>query len=182
MNNTQIKLLVLGIFILSSLMIISACQNEGQSCGYTSGVDCCEGLDCQNFQCIDTGSCSSGETKCGEVGYPDISGDVYYKCIAGTFISQGGIDGKCGYVDCGVTGDVCNYGSGCCSPYYICDSNTNKCKTDNEISCGDNICQSGETNDTCPSDCSKNISWMIYLIIGVLVALIIFASWRYFKK
>ena len=75
-----------------------ACATEGQSCGYSATApECCEGLDCQNFQCVKTGECSSGQTKCGIVGDPFTSGEVYYTCVDGTLKSQGRIDGKCGY-------------------------------------------------------------------------------------
>jgi len=76
----------------------SACQTEGQSCGSSTSGDCCVGLDCQNFQCVATGTCTSEDTKCGIVGDQDTSGDVYYTCVDGTFTSQGKVDGKCGYV------------------------------------------------------------------------------------
>lgn len=85
----------------SSCNVALTCNQEGYSCGGHSGTQsgqpCCSGLDCQNFQCVVTGSCSSGETKCGIVGDPDTSGEVYYTCVDGTFVSQGKVDGKCGY-------------------------------------------------------------------------------------
>lgn len=75
------------------------CASEGESCGYSATApECCAGLDCQNFQCVPTGECSSEETKCGIVGDPFTSGQVYYICVDGTFKSQGLVDGECGYV------------------------------------------------------------------------------------
>ncbi len=80
------------------------CNLKGYSCGgpsnLPSGQPCCTGLDCQNFQCVETGTCSSGQTKCGIVGNPDISGEIYYTCVSGTFKSQGKVVGKCGYSQC----------------------------------------------------------------------------------
>jgi len=82
--------------------LIEDCNSEGASCdgpsGTQAGQPCCSGLDCQNFQCVETGTCTSGEIKCGIVGDPYTSGDVLYECEEGTFISQGRVDGECGYI------------------------------------------------------------------------------------
>lgn len=74
---------------------LPTCKTEGQSC--TLASDCCSGLDCQYFQCVKTGVCSVGQTKCGIIGDPNTLGDVYYTCVSGTWQSQGKVDGKCGY-------------------------------------------------------------------------------------
>ena len=88
----------------SSCKAALTCNKEGYSCGgpshLQSGQSCCVGLDCQNFQCVKTGTCTSGQTRCGTVGDPDTSGDVYYTCVGGTFKSQGKVVGKCGYSEC----------------------------------------------------------------------------------
>ncbi len=88
----------------SSCRSALTCNPEGNSCGgpsnLQSGQSCCTGSDCQNFQCVKTGSCSSGQTKCGIVGDQDVSGEVYYTCVSGTFKSQGKVVGKCGYSEC----------------------------------------------------------------------------------
>lgn len=74
------------------------CAEEGASCGYSlTALECCSGLDCQNFQCVVTGTCTTGETKCGIVGNVNIVGELLYECVDGTFISQGRVDGQCGY-------------------------------------------------------------------------------------
>ncbi len=90
-----------GIDVCEKAGTTLACNPEGNSCGgpshLQSGQSCCTGLDCQNFQCVKTGGCSSGQTKCGIVGDPDVSGEVYYTCVSGTFKSQGRVDGRCGY-------------------------------------------------------------------------------------
>lgn len=91
-----------------------SCNNVGQSCGgpsgTTSGQPCCAGSSCQNFQCVSTGSCTTGQTKCGEVGYPDVSGPIYYTCVSGTFVSQGRVIGHCGVT----TLDSCTDNAGTC--------------------------------------------------------------------
>lgn len=79
----------------SSVWCSTTCKIEGQSC--VSASDCCSGLDCQYFQCVATGTCSTGAEKCGIVGDPNTAGDVLYNCVSGTWQSQGRVDGKCGY-------------------------------------------------------------------------------------
>jgi hypothetical protein len=103
--------------------IQASCNVLGASCGgpsnLPSGKPCCSGLDCQNFQCVSTGNCTTGQEKCGIIGNPNQAGKVLYKCVSGTWQSQGQLDGKCGYVACGGTDDSCSSNSDCCSP-LIC--------------------------------------------------------------
>ena len=91
------------------------CNLEGDSCGgpsnLPSGKPCCVGFDCQNFQCVKTATCSSGQTKCGIVGNINVNGDVYYTCVDGTFKSQGKVVGKCGYSQCQSGADSNNDGA-----------------------------------------------------------------------
>ena len=129
------------IFLLVLIPSISAvCVGTGMSCGtHADGTPlCCAGSNCQYFQCVATSSCSpNGIEKCGSTGEDGINnpGEILYKCVGGTWESQGRVDQKCGYEDCGVTGDSCSeFSGGCCSPYYNCENGNcvqddGKCKS-----------------------------------------------------
>lgn len=113
------------------------CIEEGNSCFLND--DCCPGLDCQYFQCVATGTCSNGEDKC--------EGEIYYLCQDSTWKSQGRVDGNCGYISCGVTGDSCSNNDDCCEP-LICDGGT--CGIEN----GDGIDECVVEGDRCFFDSS----------------------------
>lgn len=118
----------------------TSCQTQGQSC--TSSSNCCSGLDCQYFQCVATGDCTSGQTKC--------EGEISYNCVSGTWNSQGRVDGSCGYESCGVTGDSCDDNSDCCNA-LVCGGGLfgygESCRVDENGENGENGNGDGEEGD-----------------------------------
>ncbi len=144
------------------------CQKEGQSCGFTAGKDCCEGLKCANFQCIDEEKIECGNDICE---YSETKRSCPEDC--GEEPSCG--DGNC---DAGET-----YGASfCCSEDCEMPTGIENCE-DVLPTCGDNICNDVETCESCPGDCGecKNNLWL-YITGGVLIIGIAFFLYRYFRK
>ena len=114
-----------------------------------------------------SGDCSAGQTQC--------EGTTYNTCSGGNWISQGQVDGKCGYSS-GNSGTDCSSGQTKCvsTNYYTCSNGYFISQGEVDSYCG---YSSGGSDSGQNLDSILNwleLNWM--LVVGGLVGLIILKS------
>lgn len=150
--------------------VIVPCAKLGESCGYSaSAPECCSGLTCANFQCIE--SCNVGaQCKKDYDGKVCKSGDVYKKYKIYEYDSncncQYDHDSTEFYEDCkgqGCSNGVCESGP-VCEPGWECQDSTHKAYKNSdctwssvtycEYGCEDGVCKEEPGPGPCTNDCS----------------------------
>lgn len=115
MKEKRLTLFLAITLVLTLLSFVSAedCRVEGQSCGYAPGIDCCQGLDCDYFQCVDRNEIVCGDGICQ---YPETKTTCSLDCgeppICGNGICEAGETLGATYYcenDCGNNPDTFNW-------------------------------------------------------------------------
>jgi len=145
---------ILGVLLICGIVLISGCGTRCADectewkCNGTVYYDCVEQEDgCYNLinkgevegKCGYKKICDEGDTKCEET--------TYFECYGNQWQNMGQIEGKCRYSKC--PKPYINVGGECC----LDKDDNGICDKDEEPECGDRKCDSGETQDTCCTDC-----------------------------
>lgn len=129
------------------------------TCVSIKSVNCYDNSDCSGQICDKSGAwqtwsckteipvCTTGQEKC--------EGTTSYSCSNNAWVSQGQVNGKCGYTQCVPS---CTGASNICTGQTFSDGCNGLCQGTKSCStsvCGNNVCESSETISGCPSDCKN---------------------------